>query len=62
MSHPAAASPFAYLLPTHASSQARETAPPLVTAGSARTRLLELVLTFLVLAGGLALALPSGPA
>ena len=62
MSHPAAAYPFAYLLPTRATSQTRETAPPLVMAGSARTRLIVLVLTFLTLVCGLAVALPSGPA
>ncbi len=61
MSHPAAAFPFAYLLPTDP-SQPRDSAPPLVTMGSPRRRLIVLVLTFVALAGGMAAALPSGDA
>ena len=62
MSHPAAAYPFAYLLPTDPARQAHDTAPALVTLGSPRRRLVVLVLTFLALAGGMAAALPSGDA
>ena len=61
MSHPAAAFPFAYLLPT-GDQQMRDSAPPLVTMGSPRRRLIVLVLTFVALAGGMAAALPSGDA
>ena len=60
MSHPAAAFPFAYLLPTD--EHMRDSAPPLVTMGSPRRRLIVLVLTFVALGGGMAAALPSGDA
>lgn len=60
MSHPAAAFPFAYLLPADP-RQRRDTASPLVTRGSPR-RLIVLVLSCVALAGGLAAALPSGDA
>jgi hypothetical protein len=62
MSHPAAAFPFAYRLPTDAAVWIRDTDPALVTMGSSRRRLVVLVLTFLALAGGLAAMLPSGDA
>ena len=62
MSHPAAAFPFAYLLPEDVPQRIRDTAPPLVTMGSPRRRLIVLVFTFLALAGGMAATLPSGEA
>jgi hypothetical protein len=62
VSHPAAAFPFAYRLPTDAAVWIRDTDPALVTMGSPRRRLVVLVLTFLALAGGLAAMLPSGDA
>ena len=54
--------PFAYRLPTDVALRIRDTAPPLVTTGSPRRRLVVLVLTFMALAGGLAATLPSGDA
>ena len=62
MSHPAAAFPFAYRLPTDATLQARGTDPAGVTPGSARSLLIVLVLMVLALAGGLAALPPSGEA
>jgi hypothetical protein len=62
MPHPGADFPFAYRLPTDVALQIRDTAPPLVTIGSPRRRLVVLVLTIVALAGGMAAALPSGPA
>jgi len=62
MSHPAAAFPFAYRLPTDVASQIRNTGPVPGTRGSSRGTLVALVLTVLVLVGGLAALLPSGTA
>lgn len=60
MPHPAPE--YAYRLPTDVALQIHDTAPPLVTMGSPRARLIVLVLTFGVLAGGLAATLPGGAA
>jgi len=54
--------PFAHRLPTDVALQIRDTGPALVTMGSARRRLVVLVLTFTAFAGGLAAMLPSGEA
>ena len=62
MSHPAAAFPFAYRLPTDAAVWIRDTDPALATTGSPRRRLAVLVLTFAALVGGLVATLPSGDA
>ena len=62
MPHTAADIPFAYRLPTDVALQIRATAPPLVTMGSPRRRLVVLVLTIVALAGGMAATLPSGDA
>jgi len=56
------APPFVHRLNPAVAAQVQETAAPLVTMGSARTRLVVLVLTFFALAGGMAVALPSGEA
>jgi hypothetical protein len=62
MPQPASDFPFAYRLPTDVALQIRDGAPPLVTMGSPRRRMIVLVLTFVALAGGLAATLPSGDA
>jgi hypothetical protein len=62
MPQPALDSPYAYRLPTDVALRIRDTAPPLVTMGSPRRRLIVLVLTIVALAGGMAAALPSGEA
>ena len=54
--------PFAYRLPTDVALQIRDTAPPVVTMGTPRRRLVVLVMLVAVLSGGLAVSLPSGPA
>ena len=54
--------PFAYRLPTDVALQIQSTAPPLVTMGTPRRRLVVLVMLAAVLGGGLAVSLPSGPA
>jgi hypothetical protein len=59
MSHPAAAFPFAYRLPTDVAVWIRDV-PARVPTGSPRRRLVVLVLTFLTLAGALVATLPSG--
>ena len=43
MSHPAAAFPFAYLLPTDPARQVRDTGAALVTMGCPRRRLIALI-------------------
>ena len=58
MSQHAADLLFAYRLPFDVAAQIQDTAPPLVTLGSPRRRLVVLVLTFGTLAGGLAALLP----
>jgi hypothetical protein len=60
VSHPAAAFPFAYRLPTDVAVQIRATRPDPVTQDSPRWRMVVLVLTFFALVGALAVSLPSG--
>jgi hypothetical protein len=61
MSHPAAAFPFAYLLPADP-ARTHATGPALVTMGSPRRRLIVLVFACLALSGGMVATLPSGNA
>lgn len=59
---PHTAPEFAYRLPTDVALRIQDTAPPLVTMGSSRTRLIVLILTFLTVAGGMTATLPVGDA
>ncbi len=60
MSHPAAAFPFAYRLPTDVAGQIRGSGPGPVSQDSPRWRMVVLVVTFFALVGALAVSLPSG--
>jgi hypothetical protein len=62
VSHPAAAFPFAYRLPTDVALQIRGTGPARLPQDSPRWRMVVLVLTFFALVGALAVSLPSGDA
>ncbi len=62
MSHPAAAFPFAYLLPTDRKPRTRYADRGAVTTGSRGRRLAVLVLTFLAPACGPAAMVPSAVA
>ena len=53
---------YAYRLPVDVARQIQDTAPPLVTMGSPRRRLVVLVLIVVALAAGMAVTLPSGDA